>query len=80
MVGLKNKLELKNNSINKINTFKFLNKEQWKYTNFNYLAGFNFNKNNISKNPFFIKKSDSIEILSLRGLIKEKKRAVFEIF
>ena len=80
MAGLKNKLELKNDSINKINTFKFLDKEQWKYTNFNYLVSFNFNKNSISKNPFSIKKSDSIRMLSLTNLIKEKNKLYLKFF
>ena len=80
MVGLKNKLELKNDLINKINTFTFLNKEQWKYTNFNYLANFNFKKKNISKNPFTIKNSDSIGMLSLSDLIKEKNELYLKFF
>ena len=80
MVGLKNKLELKNDLINKINNFTFLNKEQWKYTNFNYLANFNFKKKNISKNPFTIKNSDSIGMLSLSDLIKEKNELYLKFF
>ena len=38
MAGLKNNLQLKTDLINKINHLTFLNKEQWKYTNFNYLT------------------------------------------
>ena len=42
MVGLKNNLKFKKELINKIDQLSFLDKEQWKYTNFNYLANFNF--------------------------------------
>ena len=80
MAGLKNKLKLKNDLINKINTFTFLHKEQWKYTNFNYLANFNFSNDSIPKNPFSIKKSNSIDILSLANLIKEKNKLYLKNF
>ena len=78
MAGLKNKL--KNDLINKINTFTFLHKEQWKYTNFNYLANFNFSNDSIPKNPFSIKKSNSIDILSLADLIKKKNKLYLKNF
>ena len=80
MVGLKNNLKFKKELINKIDQLSFLDKEQWKYTNFNYLANFNFNKKNISNNPFTIKKSNSIEVLSLNDLIKEKNELYLKFF
>lgn len=80
MAGLKNNLQLKTDLINKINHLTFLNKEQWKYTNFNYLTNFNFNSNDISKNQFTIKKSNSIDVFSINNLTKEKDKKFLKIF
>lgn len=80
MAGLKNNLQLKTDLINKINHLTFLNKEQWKYTNFNYLTNFNFKSNDISKNQFTIKKSNSIDVFSINSLTKEKDKKFFKIF
>ena len=41
MAGLKNNSKLKDDLIDKIDNLTFLDKEQWKYTNFNYLSNFN---------------------------------------
>ena len=79
MVGLKNNLNSKKELINKINQLTFLNKEQWKYTNFNYLSNFNFSKN-ISYNSFSIKKNSSIEVLSINDLIKQKNKTYLKFF
>ena len=80
MAGLKNNLQLKTDLINKINHLTFLNKEQWKYTNFNYLTNFNFKSNDISKNQFTIKKSNSIDVFSINSLTKEKDKKFLKIF
>ena len=80
MAGLKNNLQLKTDLINKINHLTFLNKEQWKYTNFNYLTNFNFKSNDISKNQFTIKKSNSIDVFPINNLTKEKDKKFFKIF
>jgi len=80
MAGLKNNLQLKTDLINKINDLTFLNKEQWKYTNFNYLTNFNFKSNDISKNQFTIKKSNSIDVFPINSLTKEKDKKFFKIF
>lgn len=80
MAGLKNNLQLKTDLINKINHLTFLNKEQWKYTNFNYLTNFNFKSNDISKNQFIIKKSNSIDVFSINSLTKEKDKKFLKIF
>lgn len=80
MAGLKNNLQLKTDLINKINHLTFLNKEQWKYTNFNYLTNFNFKSNDISKNQFTIKKSNSIDVFSINNLTKEKDKKFLKIF
>ena len=80
MAGLKNNLQLKTDLINKINHLTFLNKEQWKYTNFNYLTNFNFKSNDISKNQFTIKKSNSIDVFPINSLTKEKDKKFFKIF
>lgn len=79
MVGLKNNLNSKKELINKIDQLTFLNKEQWKYTNFNYLSNFNFSKN-ISYNSFSIKKNSSIEVLSINDLIKQKNKTYLKFF
>ena len=80
MAGLKNNLQLKTDLINKINHLTFLNKEQWKYTNFNYLTNFNFKSNDISKNQFTIKKSNSIDVFSINSLTKDKNKKFLKIF
>ena len=80
MAGLKNNLQLKTDLINKINHLTFLNKEQWKYTNFNYLTNFNFKSNDISKNQFTIKKSNSIDVFPINSLTKEKDKKFLKIF
>jgi len=80
MAGLKNNLQLKTDLMNKINDLTFLNKEQWKYTNFNYLTNFNFKSNDISKNQFTIKKSNSIDVFPINSLTKEKDKKFFKIF
>tara|TARA_B100000131_G_scaffold322497_1_gene376638 strand:- start:1283 stop:2425 length:1143 start_codon:yes stop_codon:yes gene_type:complete len=80
MAGLKNNLQLKTDLINKINHLTFLNKEQWKYTNFNYLTNFNFKSNDISKNQFTIKKSNSIDVFSINSLTKDKDKKFLKIF
>ena len=80
MAGLKNNLQLKTDLINKINDLTFLNKEQWKYTNFNYLTNFNFKSNDISKNQFTIKKSNSIDVFSINSLTKDKNKKFLKIF
>ena len=77
---MKNNLQLKTDLINKINHLTFLNKEQWKYTNFNYLTNFNFKSNDISKNQFTIKKSNSIDVFSINSLTKEKDKKFLKIF
>ena len=77
---MKNNLQLKKDLINKINHLTFLNKEQWKYTNFNYLTNFNFKSNDISKNQFTIKKSNSIDVFPINSLTKEKDKKFFKIF
>ena len=64
MAGLKNNLQLKTDLINKINHLTFLNKEEWKYTNFNYLTNFNFKSNDISKNQF-LKQSRKLVMKSI---------------
>ena len=77
---MKNNLQLKTDLINKINHLTFLNKEQWKYTNFNYLTNFNFKSNDISKNQFTIKKSNSIDVFSINSLTKDKNKKFLKIF
>lgn len=79
MAGLKNNSNLKNQLINKIDNFNFLDKEQWKYTNFNYLSKFNFD-NNISKNTISIKNNDSIEVVPVKDLDIKQEKDYLKIF
>lgn len=79
MAGLKNNSKLKDDLIDKIDNLTFLDKEQWKYTNFNYLSNFNFDKN-ISKNSLSIKKTDSIEVLSINDLNQDSEKNYLNFF
>ena len=79
MAGLKNNSKLKDDLIDKIDNLTFLDKEQWKYTNFNYLSNFNFDKK-VSKNSLSIKKNDSIEVLSINDLNEDSEKNYLKFF
>ena len=83
MAGFKNNRLVNSNSIEKIQKFNFIDKEQWKYTNFNHLSSFTFNEH-FNENLLSIDTDDSTDLLFLNELsnklnnIEQKADEVYE--
>tara|TARA_B000000532_G_scaffold87362_2_gene69996 strand:+ start:1641 stop:2777 length:1137 start_codon:yes stop_codon:yes gene_type:complete len=79
MAGFRNNRLVNSSSIEKIQKFNFIDKEQWKYTNFNHLSRFTFNEH-FNENLLSIDKDDSTDLLFLNELLNKENNHYLKLF